>query len=83
MEVVVLLANIFIIYIVSQGIFPRDNYGKRGNSKARYILDFQERKLPERIPRELEISITKDVIVSIIGSRRAGKTYYFVTTQAS
>jgi hypothetical protein len=44
---------------------------------ARYILDFQERKLPERIPRELKISITKDAIVSIIGPRRAGKTYYF------
>jgi predicted AAA+ superfamily ATPase len=44
---------------------------------ARYILDFQERKLPERIPRELKVSITKNAIVSIIGSRRAGKTYYF------
>ena len=44
---------------------------------ARYILDFQERKLPELIPRELKVSITKNAIVSIIGSRRAGKTYYF------
>ena len=44
---------------------------------ARYILDFHERKLPELIPRELKISITKDAVVSIIGSRRAGKTYYF------
>ncbi|MCD6455819.1 MAG: ATP-binding protein [Methanophagales archaeon] len=44
---------------------------------ARYILDFQERKLPELISRELKISITKDAIVSIIGPRRAGKTFYF------
>jgi len=44
---------------------------------ARYILDFHERKLPELIPRELKIRITKDAIVSIIGSRRAGKTYFF------
>jgi len=44
---------------------------------ARYILDFQERKHPELIPRELKISITKNAIVSIIGPRRAGKTYYF------
>ncbi len=44
---------------------------------ARYILDFQERKLPELIPRELKTRITKDVIGSIIGSRRAGKTYFF------
>jgi predicted AAA+ superfamily ATPase len=44
---------------------------------ARYLLDFQERKLPGLIPRELKINITKDAIVSIIGSRRAGKTYYF------
>lgn len=44
---------------------------------AKYILDFHERKLPELIPRELKIRITKDAVVSIIGSRRAGKTYYF------
>ncbi|HJH27223.1 MAG TPA: hypothetical protein C5S37_10785 [Methanophagales archaeon] len=44
---------------------------------ARYILDFRERKLPEFIPRELKVSITKNAIVSIIGSRRAGKTFYF------
>lgn len=44
---------------------------------ARYLLDLQERKLPELIPRELKINITKDAVVSIIGSRRAGKTYYF------
>ncbi len=44
---------------------------------ARYLLDFQERELPELISRELKINLTKDAIVSIIGSRRAGKTYYF------
>ena len=33
---------------------------------ARYILDFQERKLPELIPRELKIPITKDAIVSFL-----------------
>ena len=44
---------------------------------ARYLLDFQERELPELFPRELKICPTKDAIVSIIGSRRAGKTYYF------
>ena len=44
---------------------------------ARYLLDFQERELPELISRELKINLTKDAIVSIIRSRRAGKTYYF------
>jgi len=39
-----------------------------------YLLDFQKRELPELVERELKISETKK-IKSIIGPRRAGKTY--------
>lgn len=40
-----------------------------------YILDFQKRELPELVKRELKISNSKKII-SIIGPRRAGKTYF-------
>lgn len=41
------------------------------------IKDFHEKELPEIIPRELEIDFELDIkrAVSIIGPRRAGKTY--------
>jgi uncharacterized protein len=42
-----------------------------------YIAEFKERKLPKLVERSLEVKITKDTIISIIGPRRAGKTYYF------
>ena len=40
-----------------------------------YLLDFQKRNLPVLIDRELKISDTKK-IKSIIGPRRAGKTFF-------
>lgn len=40
------------------------------------IREFHERKLPEVYRRELEIPETKK-IVSLIGSRRSGKTFFF------
>lgn len=40
-----------------------------------YLLDFQKRNLPALIDRELKISDTKK-IKSIIGPRRAGKTFF-------
>ncbi|MBU0980563.1 MAG: ATP-binding protein [Nanoarchaeota archaeon] len=39
------------------------------------IKDFHERGLPEFIKRELDISLDTGKIISIIGPRRAGKTY--------
>ena len=41
------------------------------------IRDFHERKLPEVIEREIEIPLSPLVqrAISIIGPRRAGKTY--------
>jgi len=44
---------------------------------AEVIKDFHEKKLPELISRELEIDFEQDMkrAVSIIGPRRAGKTY--------
>ncbi|WP_319507190.1 ATP-binding protein [uncultured Methanolobus sp.] len=40
------------------------------------IKEFHEKKLPETYSRELKIADTRK-IVSIIGSRRSGKTFYF------
>ncbi|MCD6414582.1 MAG: ATP-binding protein [Candidatus Diapherotrites archaeon] len=39
-----------------------------------YLLDFQERGLPDLIPRELKVSGKR--IKAIVGPRRAGKTYF-------
>ena len=47
-----------------------------GNAGVKeYLLDFQGRELPELTERELKISESRK-IKSIIGSRRAGKTYF-------
>jgi len=40
-----------------------------------YLIDFQEKDLPELVERELKIEETKR-ITSVIGPRRAGKTYF-------
>jgi len=40
-----------------------------------YLIDFQKRKF-ETFERELKVKITKEFIVSIIGARRVGKTYF-------
>jgi len=40
-----------------------------------YLLDFQKRQLPELVERDLEIGKSRRV-KSIIGPRRAGKTYF-------
>ncbi|MBS3157066.1 ATP-binding protein, partial [Candidatus Woesearchaeota archaeon] len=40
-----------------------------------YLVDFQHREFPSLIKRDLEIKETKKII-SIIGPRRAGKTYF-------
>jgi len=42
-----------------------------------YLLDFQEKSLPALIKRELQIPLKKEYIISIIGPRRSGKTFYF------
>jgi len=42
-----------------------------------YLVEYYKKDLPELIKREMEVTETKRRIVSIIGPRRAGKTYYF------
>jgi predicted AAA+ superfamily ATPase len=42
-----------------------------------YIIEWMKRDLPIRVRRELEVHGRRDRIISIIGPRRAGKTYYF------
>ncbi|MEA3329168.1 MAG: ATP-binding protein [Nanoarchaeota archaeon] len=44
-------------------------------SISEYLLDFNKRKLPDLIKRDLKIPDTKK-IKTIIGPRRAGKTYF-------
>ncbi len=39
------------------------------------IVDFQEKKLPEFIMRDHELTLIKDISISISGPRRGGKTY--------
>ena len=41
-----------------------------------YIVDFQKGELPQITPRELEVEPKTTLINTIIGPRRAGKTYY-------
>jgi predicted AAA+ superfamily ATPase len=41
----------------------------------RIISEWQERPLPEVMPREIEVKPTKERITAIVGPRRAGKTY--------
>ena len=40
-----------------------------------YLIDFQTKKF-ETFDRELKIKLTKEFIISIIGARRVGKTYF-------
>ena len=44
-----------------------------------YLIDFQKKNIPKLIKRELKIPNTKKII-SIIGPRRAGKTYFLFQT---
>uniref|UniRef100_A0A7C4TD87 ATP-binding protein n=1 Tax=candidate division WOR-3 bacterium TaxID=2052148 RepID=A0A7C4TD87_UNCW3 len=41
-----------------------------------YLIEYQRKSLPSLIERELRLTETKRRIISIIGPRRAGKTYY-------
>ncbi len=47
------------------------------------IRDFHSRSYPEFIPRDLDVPTDLGKIVSIIGPRRAGKTWYFFQLMAS
>jgi len=42
-----------------------------------YIDSFQRREFSKIVKRELEIKFIEEKAISIIGPRRAGKTYYF------
>lgn len=42
-----------------------------------YLIDFQEKEFPELIERDLGINLKSQKIISLIGPRRAGKTFYF------
>ena len=42
-----------------------------------YIVEWMKREIVKGVSRELEVSRRKDRVVSVIGPRRAGKTYYF------
>lgn len=42
-----------------------------------YLIEYLKKRLPPLIERKLKVAETKRRIVSIIGPRRAGKTYYF------
>ena len=39
------------------------------------ILDFQKKELPIFIPRDHELTLIKDISISVSGPRRSGKTY--------
>jgi len=42
-----------------------------------YIADWYTKKLPSLVERELSVKPVKDKVISIVGPRRAGKTFYF------
>ena len=41
------------------------------------MADFQEKKLPSLIERELRVPVKRDYVITVIGPRRSGKTFYF------
>ncbi len=47
------------------------------------IKDFHSRPFPDFTPRELDVPVDLGKIVSIIGPRRAGKTWYFFQLMAN
>jgi predicted AAA+ superfamily ATPase len=42
-----------------------------------YIIEWTKKEIAKGIDRELEVPRRKDKVISIIGPRRAGKTYFF------
>jgi len=42
-----------------------------------YLIEFSKKALPEMIPRELKVPLDKNFVVSVVGPRRSGKTFYF------
>jgi hypothetical protein len=42
-----------------------------------YVIEWMKREAVKGVGRELEVSRRKDRVISVIGPRRAGKTYYF------
>jgi len=42
-----------------------------------YIVEWMKREIVKGVSRELEVPRRKDRVISVIGPRRAGKTYYF------
>jgi len=42
-----------------------------------YLIEFSKKEIPWLIEREFKVSETKRRVISIIGPRRTGKTYYF------
>jgi len=42
-----------------------------------YIVEWAKKETAKGINRELEVPRRKDKVISVIGPRRAGKTYYF------
>ena len=44
------------------------------------IVEFQERKLPKLIKRDLNIPVNTGKIISVVGVRRSGKTFILFQT---
>jgi predicted AAA+ superfamily ATPase len=42
-----------------------------------YIIEWMKREIVKGVGRELKVSRRKDRVISVIGPRRTGKTYYF------
>jgi len=49
----------------------------RPHHVADYILEWTKRDIAPGVERELRVPRRRDKIISIVGPRRAGKTYYF------
>ena len=45
------------------------------NELKRLIVEFHEYKLPDSIERDIEIDMSTDKVITLVGPRRAGKTY--------
>ena len=42
---------------------------------ARCLLEFRETGLPDYVVRDAELPVVRDTVTTIVGARKAGKTY--------
>jgi predicted AAA+ superfamily ATPase len=60
--------------IFMQKWYHKGNHMEKGTIKE-VIKEFQDGELPEILPREIDVPLSSQKIIAIVGPRRSGKTY--------